>query len=252
MSGSNRASMFVGGWFKRLMLAAALAVALAPAGALHAESPYPNVIESVQGKVHPAPGYKWLNSTEGDFRVVWEKGQSHPVYPHVVSGTKQDTFVAAPGYRFANDLPNDMSVVRITTSASTAVPSYGVGRRPSDEQVGRAIAKIVGAVVAHAASQPEEEDDFLTIVLKKGLQAGRDGLVESAIKEVYPQLSARELMAVRRTICLSLDGQLNEAQWARSTARDELISALQGSNPDAAAAVQIADFVGQVVEANSR
>jgi len=65
-----------------------------------------------EGRWRPAPGYRWLNDTPGDFRVVWAPGTEHPDHPHVVAGRKEGEWRPAPGYRWLNDTPGDFRVVR--------------------------------------------------------------------------------------------------------------------------------------------
>ena len=81
------------------------------------------------------------------------------------------------------------------------------------------------------------------------MKVGRDSLIESAVGDVFPRLTASDRATVRRAICLSIDGNLNQEVWTQSTARDELILALRGQDANAAAAAQVADFVGQVLAA---
>jgi hypothetical protein len=71
----------------------------------------PNVIRGSDGKYAPAPGYKWLNDTPGDFHVVWTPGKAHPDWLNVVASADEGNWVAAPGYRWLNDTPGDMRVV---------------------------------------------------------------------------------------------------------------------------------------------
>lgn len=64
------------------------------------------------GKVSPAPGYKWLTPTDGDLRTVWCPGQSHPDHPNVISGTTEGRWSPAPGYKWLTDQPGDLRVVK--------------------------------------------------------------------------------------------------------------------------------------------
>ena len=71
---------------------------------------HPNVYEMPNGKVQPAPGYKWVTPTEGDFRVVWTPGTPHSDWPHVVAAPQENNWRAAPGYKWVTPEPGDYRV----------------------------------------------------------------------------------------------------------------------------------------------
>ena len=196
-----------------------------------------NDVKLPNGQLRPAAGFNWLSNEPNDFRVRWQPGLAHPTLPNLVSGTNAPVFVPAQGYRWANNLPNDFSVVRITT----------VG--PTDEAIGRAIVKVLAAAIADAASKPNVDDDLLTTILRQSAKIGRDQLIESAVEDVFPTLTQTDLRTVRNAICLAVDGNLSEASWNRSRARDEMLATLRGRDPNLATATQVADFVQQVIKA---
>jgi len=72
---------------------------------------HPNVYDMPNGKVQPAPGYKWVTPTEGDFRVVWTPGTPHPEWPHVVAGPQVNNWRTAPGYKWVTPDTADLRVI---------------------------------------------------------------------------------------------------------------------------------------------
>jgi hypothetical protein len=137
---------------------------------------------------------------------------------------------------------------RLTGAAIAAAPAGARPRQPDADAVGRAIVKILGAGVADAISQPDKEDGFFETILRQAARRGRDELIESAVKDVFPDLKAAEAQSVRRVICLGLDGQLNQRNWAAATAKDDLMARLRRDNPDLASAAEVADFIAKVME----
>ena len=197
-----------------------------------------HVVRMPTGGYRPAAGYVWLNTTDNDARVRWQPGLRFPGNDNVVSGPQEGVWVPAAGYRWANTIPGDLTVV----------PTL---RAPDEEAVKRAIVKILGAIVSNAASQPGEDDNLFQTLLRQGFRAGRDQLIESAVQDVFPDLAASQVQAVRRMIALDLDGRLDSRNWRSETAKDELINALRRENVDAANAVSVADFLYRVHQARA-
>jgi hypothetical protein len=235
----------------------------------------PHVVQTSAGKIAPASGYAWINDGAGDFRVRWVPGlrhrdksgviagsaegnwtlasgyawvdanatndlrarwvagQAHPTRRGLVSAVEEGVWCPGSGYRWANATPGDFTVVPIATG-------------PSEEAVGRAIVKILGAAVAHAASQPGENDNLGTSILREFVKTGRDELIEGAVRDLFTDLRPAEVAAVRRWICLDLDGRLDRKNWQSATARDDLVADLRRDNVDAANAFQVAEFLAKV------
>lgn len=76
------------------------------------EQPPPHVVQGPDGKLHPEPGYSWINDDPDDPRVEWVPGARHPEQPNVVASTEPDQWRPAPGYDWAEAKGvNDMRVV---------------------------------------------------------------------------------------------------------------------------------------------
>lgn len=74
--------------------------------------PPPHVVKSADGKLHPEPGYSWVNDEPDNLDVVWVPGAKHPEQPNVVASTEPDQWRPAAGYDWAEAKGvNDMRVV---------------------------------------------------------------------------------------------------------------------------------------------
>jgi hypothetical protein len=107
-----------------------------------------------------------------------------------------------------------------------------------------AIAKILGAVFFKAAGKAAEdaEDDVVAILGPVVCERISSGLIESAVKDVFPNLPAVGIRAVARAARLCLDGKLSTIDFLEATAKDELKEALK-SDPDLAPAVEALGFL---------
>ena len=71
----------------------------------------------------------------------------------------------------------------------------------------------------------------------------RDEIIGEAVKDLFPQLTARESSKVRQMVCLAFDDKLTQANLTRLHAKEALMEDLRSANPDIAAAAQVADFL---------
>lgn len=213
---------------------------------------------SATGQWKPVAGYNWLNDTPGDLRVRWSPGQRHPDQANVVASSREGDWTPAPGFRWANAIAGDLRVV--ATSPPTVFPPPGGGfstrpvlpaattPAPDEEAVKRAVAKIVGATVAHVVSKPRD-DDGLGEVLARALAARlRDELIESAFKDVIPALGERGARNARIVLTQYLDGDLSLRSVAAEAAREELVAQLKKTDPGIAAATDVADILYRVIQ----
>jgi hypothetical protein len=93
------------------------------------------------------------------------------------------------------------------TAARVPPPQAG----PTQEQVGRAVTKIIIAAVAHnvAKQRAQQADPSLVDLLAEGFAKGvRDGAIQSSLRDPFPQLSQRQASDVQFLISEILDGQL--------------------------------------------
>jgi hypothetical protein len=62
----------------------------------------PGLVRDDDGKLHPAPGYKWVTDAADDFRVV--------LLPALIR-SEDGKLQPAPGYKWVSDVPGDLRVV---------------------------------------------------------------------------------------------------------------------------------------------
>jgi tetratricopeptide (TPR) repeat protein len=118
----------------------------------------PNCIQQGNGRFAPAPGFTWMTDAPGDFRVRWVPGARHPQQVNVIAGDRENTWRAAPGYKWVN--PTDPSDVRVEAAPEGAPASqlwmtywnsgneaYGAGRYSDAE-------RLFGAATREAESTP--------------------------------------------------------------------------------------------------
>jgi hypothetical protein len=188
-----------------------------------------NLVRSPDGKWRPAPGFDWVSSDVKDLRVRWMPGSRHSSQPNIFAGPKENTWSPARGYKWANNTPGDLRVVRAG---------------PSDEEIGRGVVKVVGALALHKASMPRDgEEDTLGKAIARGLaRLGRDKLIDSAFQDLFPNARAVERASVRNLVVLALDGRLSQD-------RDQVLAQLRRANPDMADAMQVAEFLIRIAQA---
>jgi hypothetical protein len=116
---------------------------------------------------------------------------------------------------------------------------------PDEQAVQRGIAKILLAALANVAAQEQPKDLGEAIAQQLAIRL-RDEAIQSAVGDLYPQLTPAQRQGVRRVICLALDGRLNLENLDRQAARDRLMGQLRQANPDASAAAEVADFIYRV------
>jgi hypothetical protein len=115
---------------------------------------------------------------------------------------------------------------------------------PSDNDVGKAVLKALGALALHQASKPQPCDGIPEILLREISRKGRDELIDSALQDLGAT-NPVERAAVRNLAILALDGQL-----PRDRAR--VLGSLRRTNPDMADAVEMADFLIRLAQAIER
>ncbi len=136
------------------------------------------------------------------------------------------------------------------TPQASAAPSstpknltrLAVKATPTDEQIGKAVLKAIGALVLHQASKPQEDDEILDTIARGIARAGRDKLIDSALEDLFPDAKVVERNAIRNLAVLGLDGKL-------SRDRNTVLKKLKKVNPDMADAVQVAEFLIQLAKA---
>ncbi len=108
---------------------------------------YPNVVWDADGLLEPAPGYEWSSDDPSDFTVLPEAGSEVVTVPGddtgtPPAGTPHETFPnvvwdadgmlePAPGYDWASDDPDDLTVVPSTGSEVATVPDGETGTPPA-------------------------------------------------------------------------------------------------------------------------
>lgn len=112
---------------------------------------------------------------------------------------------------------------------------------PEVKRVAKSIVKILGAGVANDLAQ--DPDPSKSALLKKLAKVARDGLIESALKDTFPDLKPAEIRAAKRVISLYLDKELTLNKFAKETAKEEALAALRKEAPSLASAGAIADFL---------
>jgi hypothetical protein len=113
---------------------------------------------------------------------------------------------------------------------------------PSQEDVGRAVIKALGALVSHEASKPQPGDDFGQMIARGLARQLRDELIDSALQDLAPTSKAVERAAVRGLVVLALDGKLVRD-------RDRIVAHLRKTNPDLADVVEISEFLIRLSQA---
>lgn len=174
------------------------------------------------------------------------------------SGRKRVTFT-----RQGQDVPVVLKIERAAQVARGQSPqsrpqspgrrsSYRPSSKPDTEAVKRAIAKIVFAGVANAVAKDQAEDEgLLSAIFSVGAKAGRDKLIESALKDVFPDRLESEIRGIRRVASLYLDGRLSLANLGKETAKEEIITALKKENPRLGASAQVVDFLYELHQVSS-
>lgn len=213
----------------------------------------PNVIAAMEtDEWATASGYSWVNEDANDLRVRWTPGKNHRTAPNVVASERENIWSPAPGYRWANDTPGDLGVVPVGFALPLQPTDFTRPvNQPDEEAVTRAIVKILGAVVANELGRDDPEDNILGMLFRGVIREGRDEMIESAVRDLFPDMSRLETQGIRRVISLGLDGQLNERNWRSVSARDQLIARLQRENVELANAARAADFLAKLFERHS-
>jgi hypothetical protein len=158
--------------------------------------------------------------TFSTFSASFVLAQTNSAPPNAVRAA-DGKYKPAPGYKWANDKPGDLTVVKAG---------------PSQEQIGRAVIKSLGALVLHEASKPQPDDDFGDMLVRNLSRTGRDSLIDSALEDLLTENPINERLAVRGLVVLALDGRL-------SRDRDKVVAQLRRTNNDMANAVEAAEFL---------
>lgn len=181
-------------------------------------------------------GYRFIS--EDSLEVRWTPGVPHPNAPNVISSAKEDSWHPAKGYRFRNDRSDDLSVVKLFTI--------------TEAQAQAAIAKILGAAVAQAVGDDADTNTLGGAFQKAIAGTFRDELVRAAIRDLAPNEPQHLINATTNLVVLALDGKLTQRNWVNQTARDALGEQLAREAPNSAAAYELGEFIGRVIEARGR
>ena len=136
-----------------------------------------------------------------------------------------------------------------TYSSATKVPSRGL----TDEEVGCSVAKTLAAAVANAIAQDRVdngEGGLLNSFVIEFASKARDEAVQSALGDLFRCLSTQQVAATRRLICVCLDGELTVNRYNEQDAKERLISRLRQQDPEFGMAVEVADVVYRIMQAN--
>jgi hypothetical protein len=117
----------------------------------------------------------------------------------------------------------------------------------------RAIAKILGAVFFKVLGEAGKSADNVLVAALAKVVCDRfsAGLIEEAIKDVFPHLPDVGVRAIARAARLCLDGKLSKINYLEATAREELKQALKADR-DLAPAVEGIDFLIDLGQAAAR
>ncbi len=153
----------------------------------------------------------------------------------------------------ANPPPSTGTFPLPSTPPTPGTTVAGVRPSPQSERYQRAVFKVAAATLAHIISQdPSTQEDVFGLVVAQLARVGRDNLIESALRDVFPdekEVPGGIIRAIRRLICMHLDGELSKAAYLKQTAIDEVKAAIADANADAGVIVELADFVYAVVKA---
>jgi hypothetical protein len=172
------------------------------------------------------------------------------------SGKKWVTFKQNGTY-LAVDLKLERAdqVVRAQSPSTTSEKSrsyYRPSTQDDSEAFKRAIAKIIGAGLANSFAKDQDKNDgLLAALFSVGARAGRDKLIESAIKDVFPEFEDFEIRGIRRVASLYLDGKLSLENLGKETAKEEIIEALNEENPGLGTSAKVVDFLYELHKAAS-
>jgi len=224
-------------------------VALPNSASAQTTPPGPNLVKGVDNKWYPAAGFTWLSSDPKDMRVRWVPFSPHPTQPNVLAGQEANKWHPATGYQWADALnEKDLRVVRV--AAFTPQPAFGnpaplnpaPAKGPTDEAVGRAVLKALGAVVLHENAKPKQGDGLGEIFARGLAKAARDELIVSALVDLLPGNTAPERQAVSNLILLALDGRMPRG-------REQILYHLRLTNPDFANAAETTEFLIRFAQA---
>jgi hypothetical protein len=232
---------------RKLFYAVVVALSLlgnAPSAKAQSIPPGPNLVLGVDNQWYPAAGYLWVTNDPKDLRVRWAPGTRYPTEPNVIAGQEPNKWLPAAGYQWLDQKnEKDLRVVRI--SAYPPQPAFGnlaVQKGPSDEAIGRAVLKALGAVVLHENSKPQQGDGFGEIIARGLAKTARDELISSALTDLLPGNTGIERQAVSNLILLALDGRMPRS-------RDQILYQLRLSNPNFANAAETTEFLIRFAQA---
>ncbi|MFO0863746.1 MAG: hypothetical protein U0744_03660 [Gemmataceae bacterium] len=232
---------------RKLIFAVVVALSLvsAPRIAIAQSTPAgPNLVLGADKQWYPAAGFVWMSNDVKDLRVRWAPGTRYPTEPNVLAGQQENKWSPAPGYQWLDPKnENDLRVVRI--SAYTPQPVFNnpaPQKGPSDEAIGRAVLKALGAVVLHENSKPQQGDGFGEIIARGLAKTARDELISSALTDLLPGNNGIERHAVSNLILLALDGRMPRS-------RDQILFQLRISNPNFANAAETTEFLIRFAQA---
>ena len=117
-----------------------------------------------------------------------------------------------------------------------------------------AVAKILGAVgvklIGNAAAN--SDNDFVAILGPVIADRISGALIESAVRDVCPDMPEPAVRAIARVARLAAEGKLTKIDFAKATARDELLELLRQTDPNIGAAATALDLLVDLGHAASR
>ncbi len=131
-------------------------------------------------------------------------------------------------------------------AAPNLAQAQQVQNGPTKEQLQQAGGKVVIAIVAdriadEAAKGPNAgPGDIFAAQVARGV---RDAAIESALRDLFPRLSARQRRDIRLLTSNAVDGRLNLLDQTQQKAKQRLINDLRDIDENLADAAVLADFI---------
>jgi hypothetical protein len=110
--------------------------------------------------------------------------------------------------------------------------------KPTDDDKAAAALKAIVGYVSHKKMADQDPNTFEGAFAIAALKGLRDGVVDGAIDDLFPNISNSEKVTVRGFIIKSFDGNRQS--------KDKMIELLKRTHPDIGDLLEIADFIDQV------
>lgn len=145
----------------------------------------------------------------------------------------------------------DASFKQDCKNLKTLIERRKRGGAPTDAEI-TLLAKLITIAVANSLAKDQDHNGGTVAALfSVGARAGRDGMIESALKDLFPDLREVEIRGIRRVTSQCLDGKLSVGNFSKQTAKEEIIEELQRQDPALGRIAGVADFVYEVHQAKS-